>query len=187
MCLRVRSLSLRRYPFHHSGFFAYYCEEYSGRVAVLKAEGLAGLIQLIVDIVPDGADVKTPPPPPDMTRNIVRALQLLFDDFDARAAIGEAGGLESLMVLLHSECVTSLSPLPRLGPPNFETPFISFPSLLFWTRLDTERRVDSITNLKRGTQVRGAPVACVGSARAGLQEYAESNDCPGVRWVGETP
>eukprot|EP00038_Savillea_parva_P009597 m.184615 g.184615 ORF g.184615 m.184615 type:complete len:778 (+) comp16183_c0_seq1:43-2376(+) len=86
-----------------SGFFAYYCEEYSGRVATTRAKGLDGLIQLLVDIIPDAADVKAAQPPPDLVRNTVRALALLFDDYDARAALGDAGGIESLLVLLHSE------------------------------------------------------------------------------------
>jgi len=92
------------FPFTpRSGFCAYYTSEYTGRAAILKSGGLAALIDLLVAIVPDAADLKAAPAPPDLARNTVRALGVLFDDYDARAAIGDAGGLESLMVLLDSE------------------------------------------------------------------------------------
>ena len=86
-----------------SGFCAYYTAEYTGRSSIMNSGGLDGLIQLLIAIVPDAADTKASPAPPDLARNTVRALGVLFDDYDARAAVGNAGGLESLMVLLDSE------------------------------------------------------------------------------------
>ena len=89
----------------HSGYFANFATEFSGRVAIAEAGALEALVALLVATVPDPADAKAAAPIPDLLRNLLRATLLLCDEYDARAALGagETGGIETLLVVLDSE------------------------------------------------------------------------------------
>ena len=77
--------------------------EYSSRVQLSTNGGLEALITLLNASVPDPNDKKAVTPPPDLLRNLGRALLLNMDEYDARAQLGKLGCIESLFLMLNSE------------------------------------------------------------------------------------
>jgi hypothetical protein len=86
-----------------SGICANMCTEYSSRCELTNNGGMNALIQLLNVSVPNPADKKAVPAPPDLMRNLTRALLLGMEEFDTRAELGKLGAIESMFMMLDVE------------------------------------------------------------------------------------
>lgn len=79
------------------------CTEYSSRVELTNNGGMTALIELLNVVVPDPTDKKQVPAPPDLLRNLTRALLLGMEEYDTRAELGKLGAVESMFMCLDVE------------------------------------------------------------------------------------
>lgn len=77
--------------------------EFSSRVHLSNNGGTTALMKLLNVSVPDPNDKKAVVPPPDLLRNLGRALYLAMDEYDSRAQLGKQGCIESMFLMLNSE------------------------------------------------------------------------------------